>query len=139
MILISTILWLAILTGMFAALAAFYGRYRVLPEILTGVLACETGIDSCNSLFQKKEAKLLGIPNAFLGTLMYVFLAIGLIVGCPTWLLICAASCGFAMSIYLGFHLIKNHRRCRICWIGHTSNAIIWFSLITKFISGYLL
>jgi uncharacterized membrane protein len=133
-ILLSAVLWLSLGTGTCASLAALYGRYRTLPEIISGPLACETVVDGCNTLFRKKEAKLLGIPNAFLGIILYLFLATGLIAGCPLWLLIFAASFGLAMSIHLGFNLIKNRRQCRICWIGHVSNSVIWFCLLIKLI-----
>jgi uncharacterized membrane protein len=128
-----TILWLAICTGMAAALTAFYGHYKTLPEFLTGPMICETDL-RCSTLFKKKEASLLGIPNAFLGVLLYSFLAIGLQAHFPIWLLLCAASCGLAMSIYLGFNLIRNKRQCRICWTGHISNSIIWLTLVTKLV-----
>ena len=126
----SIILWCALIMGMLAALAAFYGRYRTLPEIFSKPLVCDTTNGGCNSLFQTKTAKLLGVPNALLGVILYLFLAIGLIAGFPIWLLFLAASCGLIMSIYLAFNLIKNRRECRICWIGHLSNAIIWAALL---------
>ena len=30
-----------------------------------------------------------------------------------------------AMSAVLGYSLIANRRRCRICWTGHIANALL--------------
>ena len=34
-----------------------------------------------------------------------------------------------AMSVFLGYSLIVNKRECRICWAGHTANAVLFLLL----------
>jgi len=131
---LSIILWLAIVVGTGAALAALYGRYKVLPAFLTGPAVCQLEEGGCLVLFRTKEASLLGPPNALLGVLLYLFLVSGLIGGWPEPLLIAAATAGLAMSVYLARYLIRNHLQCRICWVGHISNAVIWLILVSRLV-----
>jgi hypothetical protein len=35
------------------------------------------------------------------------------------------------MSAFLGWSLIANGHQCRICWLGHVCNAILFALLIT--------
>lgn len=134
MTLYSTILWLSILVGTIAASAALYGRYKVLPAFLTGPTVCQLEAGGCNVLFRTKEASMIGPPNALLGIILYLSLTVGLFAGWPMPLLVLAATAALAMSIYLGFYLLKNRLKCRICWLGHISNVIIWLSLCARLI-----
>lgn len=136
MTLVTTILWLAILLGLIAASAALYGRYKVLPAFFTGPAVCQLEEGGCAVLFRTKKANLLGLPNALFGIVLYLFLAVGIIAGWPNLLLFVAATPALAMSIYLGYSLIRNHLQCRICWTGHLANALIWFALLYKLIDG---
>jgi len=131
---LSIILWLSILLGALAACAALYGRYNVLPAFFTGTAVCQLEAGGCQVLFRTKEASLLGPPNALLGIILYLFLAAGLFAGWPASILILAGTAGLAMSMYLGCYLVKNHLQCRICWLGHISNAIIWLTLCVKLV-----
>jgi uncharacterized membrane protein len=132
---VSIMLWIAIVVGMIAALAALYGRYRVLPAFLTGPAVCKLEQGGCAVLFRTKRASLLGVPNALFGVGLYVFLAAGIVAGWPNLLLLLAATAGLAMSVFLGISLIRNHLQCRICWAGHVSNALIWVALLARLIT----
>ena len=119
----SVVIWLAILVGACASAAALYGYYLVLPGWLTGPEICQLEAGGCQVLFRSPRARLLGVPNASLGVLLYVLLATGLALGWP-WLLLFAMTWpALAMSVVLGYSLISNRRQCRICWAGHVANA----------------
>ena len=79
----------------------------------------------CAVLFRSPRARLLGVPNALLGVLLYVLLAIGLVAGWPAWLLFAMMLPAVAMSAVLGYSLITRHLECRICWTGHFANALL--------------
>ena len=110
---------------MIAAAAALYGHYRVLPGWLTGPEICELENGGCTILFRSPRARLLGVPNAALGVMLYALLAVGLALGWPTtWLLIMTLP-AVAMSAVLAYSLIANRRQCRICWTGHIANVVL--------------
>ncbi len=77
------LLWCALAAGAAAAASALYGHYRVLPGWLTGPEICLLENGGCTILFRSPRSRLLGVPNAALGLLLYVLLAIGLLWGWP--------------------------------------------------------
>ena len=123
------VVWLALLLGLLASAAALYGHYLVLPAWLTGPEICKLEHGGCQVLFRSPRARLLGIPNAALGILLYGILAAGLIAGAPPVLLFVLTWPALAMSAFLGYGLIVNHRQCRICWAGHVANAVLFVAL----------
>jgi uncharacterized membrane protein len=125
MFLIDVVLWTALAAGAAAAVAALYGHYRVLPAWLTGPEVCLMEDGGCAVLFRSPRSRLLGIPNASLGVLLYVLLALGLILHWPAALLFIMTLPAVAMSLFLGRSLIVNHLQCRICWTGHIANAVL--------------
>ncbi len=108
------------------------GTTWCLPGWLTGPEICQLEDGGCQVLFRTQRARLLGVPNAALGILLYVILAAGLIAGAPVLLLWVLTWPAVAMSAFLGYGLIVNHRQCRICWTGHVANAVLFVAL------GYL-
>ena len=126
------VMWLALLAGACAAAAALYGHYRVLPGWLTGPEICQLEDGGCQVLFRTPRARLLGVPNAALGILLYVILGAGVIADAPVLLLWLLTWPAVVMSAFLGYSLIANHRQCRICWTGHIANAVLFVAL------GYL-
>jgi uncharacterized membrane protein len=123
---------IALLGGSAAAVAAFYGHYRVLPGWLTGPEICRLEEGGCAVLFRSPRSALLGVPNAALGLALYALLAVGLVFQWPAWLLVIMTAPALAMSAFLGWSLIVNQRECRICWTGHLSNAILFAALLTR-------
>jgi uncharacterized membrane protein len=117
--------WIALGLGAAAATAALYGHYRVLPAWLTGPEVCLMEDGGCAVLFRSPRASLLGVPNALLGVMLYVLLAIGLLLQWPAWLLFVMMLPALAMSAVLGYSLITRKLQCRICWTGHVANAIL--------------
>jgi uncharacterized membrane protein len=117
--------WIALVFGTAAASAALYGHYRVLPAWLTGPEICMMEDGGCAVLFRSPRARLLGVPNALLGVMLYVLLATGLLLHWPAWLLFVMTLPAVAMSIVLGYGLITRKLECRICWTGHAANAIL--------------
>ena len=117
--------WAALVLGAAAAGAALYGHYRVLPSWLTGPEVCRLEHGGCAALFRSPRARLLGVPNASLGLLLYVLLAVGLATGWPALLLFVMTLPAVAMSAFLGYSLIRNGLQCRICWTGHVANAVL--------------
>ena len=116
------LVWVALAIASAASAAALYGHYRVLPGWLTGPRICRLDHGGCAVLFRSPRAKLLGVPNAALGLLLYAVLAAGLLAGWPPlWLFILTLP-AVAMSAFLGISLIRNRRECRICWAGHLAN-----------------
>jgi uncharacterized membrane protein len=126
---VMAVVWLALSVGLLASAAALYGHYLVLPAWLTGPEICRLEHGGCQVLFRSPRARLLGIPNAALGILLYVILAAGLIGGAPPVLLFVLTWPAVAMSAFLGYGLIVNHRQCRICWAGHVANAVLFVAL----------
>jgi tetratricopeptide (TPR) repeat protein len=111
--------WIALAMGAAAASAALYGHYLVLPAWLTGPEVCLMEDGGCAVLFRSPRSRLLGVPNALLGVILYVLLAMGLLRYWPA----------VAMSIVLGHSLITRKLQCRICWTGHVANAILAVTL----------
>jgi len=86
----------------------------------------------CAVLFRSPRARLIGVPNALLGVLLYVLLALGLLFEWPAWLLFAMMLPAVAMSAVLGYSLITRHLQCRICWTGHVANAILFVTLLLR-------
>ena len=124
------VLWMALVGGAAAALAALYGHYRVLPSWLTGPEICQLEHGGCAVLFRSPRASLLGVPNASLGITLYALLAIGLLLGWPSWMLAAMTAPAVLMSAFLAWSLIRNGHQCRICWVGHISNVTLFVLLI---------
>ena len=125
------LIWIALIGGGAAATAALYGHYRVLPSWLTGPEICKLEHGGCAVLFRSPRASLLGVPNAALGVMLYALLAAGLVLGWPSWMLAAMTWPAVMMSAFLGWSLIANGHQCRICWVGHVCNAILFALLIT--------
>jgi len=127
------LVWAGLVTGLAAASAALYGRYRTLPAFLTGPAVCKLDeANGCQVLFRTRYAALLGVPNSALGVLFYLLVAAGWITGRPVPLLLAGASAAAAMSLYLAYVLIRERLDCRICWTGHFANAAIWIGLALR-------
>jgi uncharacterized membrane protein len=126
---LNPIIWLALVVGACASAAALYGHYLVLPGWLTGPEICQLEHGGCQVLFRSPRARLLGVPNAALGMLLYVLLAAGLLAGAPALMLFVLTWPALAMSAFLGYGLIVHHRQCRICWAGHVANAVLFLGL----------
>jgi uncharacterized membrane protein len=129
---IELVTWLALAGGAAAAAAALYGHYFVLPAWLTGPEVCQLEAGGCAVLFRTPRARLLGVPNAALGLLLYVLLAIGLLAGWPPLLLVAMTLPAVAMSAFLGYSLITRRLQCRICWTGHAANALLALTLALR-------
>jgi uncharacterized membrane protein len=121
--------WGALAAGLTAASAALYGHYFVLPGWLTGPEICRLEHGGCAVLFRSPRASLLGVPNAALGVLLYVVIAVGLAAGWPAAWLFAMTMPALAMSAFLGSSLIANKRQCRICWTGHLANLVLALAL----------
>ncbi|MBI5201941.1 MAG: vitamin K epoxide reductase family protein [Elusimicrobia bacterium] len=120
----------AALAGFLAACAALYGRYRLLPSWLTGPEVCKLEAGGCQALFRTKEAALLGVPNSALGVAYYPLLALGVRLGWPKAALFAAATAALAITVWLARYLLANRLQCRICWVGHAANAVLWALLL---------
>jgi uncharacterized membrane protein len=116
----------ALVVGLAAAVAALYGHYRELPGWLTGPEVCQLENGGCAVLFRSPRSRLLGVPNASLGVLLYLLIAAGIALGWPPLWLLAMTTPALAMSAFLGWSLISNGLQCRICWSGHFANAVLW-------------
>ena len=116
------LIWLALLVGASASVAALWGYYAVLPGWLTGPEICQLEDGGCAVLFRSPRAALLGVPNASLGILLYMLVAAGIISGWPAWLLVVMVMPAVAMSVFLAWSLLSRQLQCRICWAGHAAN-----------------
>jgi uncharacterized membrane protein len=121
----SGLIWIALLLGAAASIAALWGHYRVLPGWLTGPEVCRLEHGGCVALFRTPRAALLGVPNASLGILLYAALAGGLLLGAPPLLLFVMTIPAVAMSAFLGWSLLSRGMQCRICWTGHAANLAL--------------
>jgi uncharacterized membrane protein len=126
------VIWTALVAGAAAATAALYGHYRVLPGWLTGPEVCLMEDGGCAVLFRSPRSRLLGVPNALLGVMLYVLLAAGLLLRWPAVLLFVMTLPAVAMSAFLGRSLLANHLQCRICWTGHMANAVLALALAMR-------
>lgn len=122
--------WIALALGASASVAALWGYYGVLPGWLTGPEICQLEHGGCAVLFRTPRASLLGVPNASLGILLYVSLAVGLLMHWPPWLLVMMVLPAVAMSTFLGWSLWSRRLQCRICWTGHVANASLAVLLV---------
>jgi uncharacterized membrane protein len=129
---ITALIWIALACGAAASIAALYGHYRVLPPWLTGPEICQLENGGCTVLFRSPRSRLLGIPNAALGLLLYGLLAIGVSSGWPAALLAVMTLPAVFMSAFLGYSLIANGHECRICWTGHVANAALFVLLLSR-------
>lgn len=118
----SVLIWIALLLGASASVAALWGYYRVLPGWMTGPEVCRLEHGGCAALFRTPRAALLGVPNASLGMVLYALLAAGLIFEAPPWILFAMTLPAVGMSVFLGYSLISRGLECRICWTGHAAN-----------------
>jgi len=128
----NVLIWFALLVGAAASACALYGHYYVLPDWLTGPEVCRLEDGGCGVLFRTPRAKLLGVPNALLGVMLYVLLAAGLLLGWPPLWLFLMTLPAVAMSAFLAWSLLTRHLECRICWTGHVANALLMLSLAAK-------
>jgi uncharacterized membrane protein len=126
------VIWIALVAGAAAAAAALYGHYRVLPAWLTGPEVCQLEHGGCAVLFRTPRASLLGVPNALLGVLLYVLLAVGLLLGWPPLWLFLMTLPAVAMSLFLGWSLMSRRLQCRICWTGHAANGVLALMLALR-------
>jgi uncharacterized membrane protein len=131
-LLVFYVIWIALAAGAAAAAAALYGHYRVLPAWLTGPEVCLMEDGGCAVLFRAPRSRLLGVPNALLGVLLYALLAIGLVLEWPAWLLFAMTLPAVAMSAFLGYSLLSRGLQCRICWTGHVANAALAVLLFAR-------
>ncbi len=129
---LNVVIWCALLVGAAAALCALYGHYYVLPAWLTGPEVCRLEDGGCAVLFRTPRASLLGVPNALLGVVLYVLLAVGLVRGWPALWLFVMTLPAIAMSAFLGWSLLSRRLQCRICWTGHIANAALALSLAAR-------
>jgi uncharacterized membrane protein len=125
-------IWISLAVGAAASVCALYGHYRVLPAWLTGPQVCRLEHGGCAVLFRSPRSKLLGVPNALLGVMLYGLIAIGLILGWPALWLFVMTIPAVAMSAYLGWSLLSRGLQCRICWTGHVANAMLALSLLVR-------
>lgn len=132
----SWVLWSSLVVGFVASALALYGRYRALPAFLTGPAICRLEDNGCQALFRTHDAALLGVPNSFLGLAFYGFLALGLRGDWPTWFLFSAGTIALGMTLYLGALLLRKRLECRICWVGHAANIVLWLTLGTALLVG---
>jgi uncharacterized membrane protein len=130
--LLTALIWIALAAGLSASLAALYGHYFVLPGWLTGPEICLTEDGGCAVLFRSARSALLGVPNALLGTLLYILLAVGVMERWPPIPLFAMTLPAVAMSAFLGWSLLSRRLQCRICWTGHWANAILAVSLAAR-------
>jgi uncharacterized membrane protein len=124
--------WTALSAGTLAAAAALYGRYRVLPALLTGPRICRLEEGGCRVLFRTPTAALLGVPNALLGLFAYGILAAGRLVGAASWALLVVATPAVMLSLVLTGILLARRLECRICWVGNVANAVVWSVLAAE-------
>lgn len=129
---IDVLIWLALAVGAFASVAALWGYYSVLPGWLTGPEICKLEHGGCAVLFRTPRAALLGIPNAWLGVLLYMSLSVGLIAGWPAWFIVLMVVPAVAMSAFLGWSLWTRNLQCRICWAGHVANFSLFVLMIVR-------
>lgn len=129
---VSIFFTLSITGGLLSSIAAFYGRYFVLPSFLTGPKTCKMEAGGCQVLFRTPRASLFGVPNSFLGLVFYILIIAGLWMGWPSWLLLLGASFALFTSVWLGISLLRNKLECRICWTGHIANLILWILLLFR-------
>lgn len=126
------VVWIALTAAVCASAAALYGHYRDLPGWLTGPTICRLDGNGCAVLFRTPRASVLGVPNAALGLLLYLVLAIGLAQRWPWAWLLALTTPAIAMSIFLAGSLVRNRRECRICWTGHVANAVLFAYFATR-------
>src|SRR3954471_22846553 len=129
---VDVLIGLALAAGAAASCAALYGHYRVLPGWLTGPEICRLEDGGCAVLFRSPRSRLLGVPNALLGVLLYVLVAIGLVRQWNGWLLFVMTLPAVAMSAFLGYSLITRRLQCRICWTGHVANVVLALTLLAR-------
>src|SRR5690606_17211214 len=97
----SALTWIALLAGASASAAALWGYYRELPGGLTGPEISQMEGGGCAILCRPPRAALLGGPNASLGMLLCLALAVGLLAAWPPVLPFAMTLPAVAMSAFL--------------------------------------
>jgi uncharacterized membrane protein len=123
------VFWTALAAGSAAAIAALYGHYLVLPGWLTGPEVCQMDQGGCAVLFRSPRSRLLGVPNALLGVVLYLLIAAGHLFHWPASWLFLMTMPAVAMSAFLGWSLLSRGLQCRICWTGHIANVVLAITL----------
>jgi uncharacterized membrane protein len=130
------VVWIALIVAAAASAAALYGHYRDLPGWLTGPTICRLDGNGCAVLFRTPRARVLGVPNAALGLVLYAILATGVVARWPAMCLLVLTTPAVAMSVFLAASLIRNKRECRICWTGHLANAVLFACFALRALRG---
>ena len=82
---------------------------------------------SCSKAFSSSSGKLLGVSNAFVGVLYYVFLFVLLIFSFPIFFFTAIA---LLLSLYLSIVLYQERNACVICILIYVVNVLLFvFSL----------
>ena len=133
---IDILIWIALIVGAAAALAALWGYYGVLPGWLTGPEVCQLEDGGCAVLFRSPRAALLGVPNSSLGVVLYALLAVALVMEWPAWMPVVMVLPAVAMSTFLAWSLWSRGLQCRICWAGHIANYSLALLLGLRWLSA---
>ena len=129
---LDVLIWISLVIGAAASVAALWGYYGELPGWLTGPEVCAMEGGGCAILFRTSRAALLGIPNASLGVLLYALLAVALLNRWPGWVLVLMVTPAVAMSAFLGWSLLSRGLQCRICWAGHAANFTLLGCILVR-------
>jgi uncharacterized membrane protein len=103
---------------------------RRLPAV------CRMERGECARVIGHPDARLLGVPNAFLGLIYYTVLLIAAVGLLPpnawTWLEV-AASATVAAGAYLTYSLVRRVRiPCTLCFASHVLNLVILLMLLGR-------
>lgn len=137
-------LWTALAAGLAAAGLAMAMVFvagadgRRAPGLGPG--ACATGAAGCTDLSRTRQARVLGVPNALLGTFYYAAVLVAALTGAlpalAPWFL-AAGLVSVALGVYLTVQLLAVLRvPCGLCLTSHGLNlaltviyALLWLRL----------
>lgn len=125
-------LWFFAVLGFASCSISLYGRYRPLPRFMDSPYLCGTKKGECQSLFRTRTAALLGVPNSALAMIYYPLIVLGSLFHAPVAILWGISCLALSMSVWLAWVLIRDRQECRVCWVGHISNAVIWLVLLLQ-------
>ncbi len=96
---------------------------------------CRLDESSCVKILNTRDARILGVPNFYLGLLFYALIIVFSfgVAADRLILLIVASGISVSLSIYLAYALVvKLKVFCFLCFTSHVLNALILMLLLKK-------
>jgi len=121
----NTMIALLALIGLLIATYMIYAKTRKSKNTHYRAICDLSDRVSCTKVFETKYSRLLGVPNALLGGIMYFTIFILANLGYPSAVTI-ISGLGVLMSAYLAYGLVKEKIVCIMCIASYVITCAIF-------------